>query len=71
MKSVYEFGVNIIHSDADVVWFGDPLPFFLARLSGPVHIVMATDALSTGNSVGDGGLEATTNPHTNINTGRP
>ena len=69
IKAVYEFGVNVIHSDTDVVWFGDPLPFFHERLSGPVHVIMATDAVATGNPVGDMGLEVTTNPFTNINTG--
>ncbi|KAG2425121.1 hypothetical protein HYH02_015065 [Chlamydomonas schloesseri] len=69
IKAVYEFGVNVIHSDTDVVWFSDPLPFFHERLSGPVHVMMATDAVATGNPVGDTGLEANTNPFTNINTG--
>eukprot|EP00198_Chlamydomonas_reinhardtii_P008349 XP_001697686.1 predicted protein [Chlamydomonas reinhardtii] len=32
IKAVYEFGVNVIHSDTDVVWFGDPLPFFQQQL---------------------------------------
>ncbi|PNH08211.1 hypothetical protein TSOC_005297, partial [Tetrabaena socialis] len=69
MKSVYELGVHVVHSDADVVWFNDPHPYFHARLEGPAHIVICTDAVSTGNQKGDGGLEVTTNPHTNINTG--
>ncbi|KAG2425120.1 hypothetical protein HYH02_015064 [Chlamydomonas schloesseri] len=70
MKAVYEFGVHIIHSDTDVVWFSDPLPYFTARLrTSPVHVVIATDAVQTQNVRGDTGLEISTNPHTNINTG--
>ncbi|KAG2422476.1 hypothetical protein HXX76_016000 [Chlamydomonas incerta] len=70
MKAVYEFGVHIIHSDTDVVWFSDPLPYFAARLAtSPVHVVIATDAVQTQNARGDTGLEISTNPHTNINTG--
>ncbi|GLC56233.1 hypothetical protein PLESTB_001082500 [Pleodorina starrii] len=69
MKAVYDMGVNIVHSDADVVWFSDPLPYFMSLLATPVHMVLATDAVSTHNGKGDTGLEMSANPHTNINTG--
>ncbi|KXZ42497.1 hypothetical protein GPECTOR_141g695 [Gonium pectorale] len=69
MRGVYELGVHVVHSDADVVWFADPLPYFHARLDGPAHIIIATDAVITMNGKGDTGLEVSTNPHTNINTG--
>lgn len=69
MKNVYEMGVHVIHSDADVVWFNDPLPYFMSLMKTPVHIVIGTDSVTSFNSRGDAGLEVSTNPHTNINTG--
>ncbi|EFJ45138.1 hypothetical protein VOLCADRAFT_106094 [Volvox carteri f. nagariensis] len=69
MKSVYEMGVHVVHSDMDVVWFNDPLPYFKSLLEKPVHIVIATDAVTSENPKGDTGLEALTSPHANINTG--
>ncbi|GLI60715.1 hypothetical protein VaNZ11_002808 [Volvox africanus] len=69
MKNIYEMGVNIIHSDADVVWFNDPLPYFISLLKTAAHIILATDAVTTLNAKGDTGLEASANPHFNINTG--
>ncbi|GLI60714.1 hypothetical protein VaNZ11_002807 [Volvox africanus] len=69
VRMVYELGFNIIHSDADVVWFRDPLPFFLSLLSGPAHIIISVDALSTHNSKGEVDVEYNSSPFTNINTG--
>ncbi|GIM04886.1 hypothetical protein Vretimale_9381 [Volvox reticuliferus] len=69
VRMAYELGFNIIHSDADVVWFRDPLPFFLSRLSGPAHIMISVDALSTHNNKGELDVEYNSSPYTNINTG--
>ncbi|GIL50740.1 hypothetical protein Vafri_6891 [Volvox africanus] len=69
VRMVYELGFNIIHSDADVVWFRDPLPFFLSLLSGPAHIIISVDALSTHNNKGEVDVEYNSSPFTNINTG--
>ncbi|KAG2499383.1 hypothetical protein HYH03_002958 [Edaphochlamys debaryana] len=68
-KAVYEYGVHIIHSDTDVTWFNDPLPYFHGEQWSKVHVAMATDALLTQNPVGDVGPELGTSPHWNINTG--
>lgn len=67
--AVYELGVHVIHSDADVTWFQDPMPYFAKFLDGPVHALFTSDALETKNSGGDQGLEAMTSPYININTG--
>ncbi|GAX75130.1 hypothetical protein CEUSTIGMA_g2574.t1 [Chlamydomonas eustigma] len=69
-SAVYELGFHIIHSDADVTWFKDPMPFFSKYFSGPPHVLFSSDALETQNlGPGDQGLEADTGPHHNINTG--
>ncbi|KAG2491978.1 hypothetical protein HYH03_009709 [Edaphochlamys debaryana] len=69
IKNVYEYGVHVIHSDSDVTWFNDPIPYFFSPRMAPIHIAMATDALSTGNPEGYVGPEVQTSPHWNINTG--
>lgn len=69
MKAVYELGVDIIHSDADVVWFSDPLPFFARYRDKPVHVLIATDMTTTYNAKGDVDVERESHPFTNINTG--
>ncbi|KXZ42496.1 hypothetical protein GPECTOR_141g694 [Gonium pectorale] len=70
IRTVYELGVHVVHSDADVVWFADPLPYFMAQLAAsPAHILITPDQLYTGNTKGYVGLEVNTNPYTNINTG--
>ncbi|EFJ45068.1 hypothetical protein VOLCADRAFT_94533 [Volvox carteri f. nagariensis] len=69
VKAVYEMGFHVIHSDADVVWFRDPLQFFLSQLTGPAHIIISVDALSTHNPPGEVDVEFASNPYTNINTG--
>ena len=62
-------GVHVIHSDADVVWFSDPLPFFHAQLSGPADIIVTVDALYTNNAKGEVKVELNSSPYTNYNTG--
>ncbi|GAX75129.1 hypothetical protein CEUSTIGMA_g2573.t1 [Chlamydomonas eustigma] len=69
IAAVHELGFNVIHSDMDVTWFQDPMPFFSKHLAGPVHGIFATDALETRNQRDDQGLESMTSPHININTG--
>lgn len=70
VRTVYNMGVHVIHSDADVVWFKDPLPYFISRgLNGPAHILVGVDALSTNNAHGEVHVEFNSNPFTNINTG--
>lgn len=34
VRAVYELGFNVIHADADVTWFRDPLDYF-RRVGGP------------------------------------
>ncbi|KXZ42495.1 hypothetical protein GPECTOR_141g693 [Gonium pectorale] len=80
IRAVYELGVHVVHSDADVVWFADPLPYLMAQLAvgGPgvpgsssaaPHVLVATDLVTSRNRVGDTGLEAGINEFTNINAG--
>jgi len=69
IKAVYELGFHVIHSDTDVTWFRDPMPYFSKYKNGPVDAIFATDALETQNKEGDEGLEAMTSPYININTG--
>ncbi|PNH11559.1 hypothetical protein TSOC_001648 [Tetrabaena socialis] len=49
VQAVYELGVHVVHSDADVTWVADPLPYFLSHLGGPAHVLITTDAVATAN----------------------
>ena len=69
MRAVYEHGFHIVHSDTDVTWFNDPLPYFMRAMSGPAHALFATDMVGTRNKHADTMYDVETTPWININTG--
>ncbi|KAG2422501.1 hypothetical protein HXX76_015970 [Chlamydomonas incerta] len=69
VSRIVHWGFNVIHSDVDVVWFRDPLPYFLGPAMDRVDMAVSSDLISTGNPKGDDGLEVGMHQHTNFNTG--
>ncbi|KAG2433971.1 hypothetical protein HYH02_012433 [Chlamydomonas schloesseri] len=69
VSRLVHWGFNVIHSDVDVVWFRDPLPYFLGPVMKNVDMAVSSDLISTSNPVGDDGLEVGMHQHTNFNTG--
>ncbi|KXZ42178.1 hypothetical protein GPECTOR_190g297 [Gonium pectorale] len=69
VSRMVHWGFNVIHSDVDVVWFRDPLPYFLGPQVADVDIAVSSDLISTQNAMGDDGLEVGMHKHTNFNTG--
>ncbi|KAG2487324.1 hypothetical protein HYH03_014041 [Edaphochlamys debaryana] len=69
VSRIVHWGFNVIHSDVDVVWFRDPLPYFLGPACKDVDMAVSSDLISTQNPVGDDGLEIGMHQHTNFNTG--
>ncbi|GLC65037.1 hypothetical protein PLESTF_000239600 [Pleodorina starrii] len=69
VSRIVHWGFNVIHSDVDVVWFRDPLPYFLGPALKGVDMAVSSDLISTQNRVGDDGLEVGMHQHTNFNTG--
>ncbi|PNW83849.1 hypothetical protein CHLRE_04g217949v5 [Chlamydomonas reinhardtii] len=69
VSRIVHWGFNVIHSDVDVVWFRDPLPYFLGPAVNNVDMAVSSDLISTGNPKGDEGLEVGMHQHTNFNTG--
>ncbi|GIL87771.1 hypothetical protein Vretimale_13060 [Volvox reticuliferus] len=69
VSRMVHWGFNVIHSDVDVVWFRDPLPYFLGPALKDVDMAVSSDLISTQNGQGDDGLEVGMHQHTNFNTG--
>ncbi|KAL6755674.1 nucleotide-diphospho-sugar transferase-domain-containing protein [Haematococcus lacustris] len=72
VRAVYAMGFDVLHADADSTWHADPLDWFMQFNKDPEtppHALFSTDSLETRNEVGDNGLEASTSPYHNINTG--
>ncbi|GIL65415.1 hypothetical protein Vafri_19165 [Volvox africanus] len=69
VSRMVHWGFNVIHSDVDVVWFRDPLPYFLGPALNHVDMAVSSDLISTQNQPGDDGLEVGMHQHTNFNTG--
>ncbi|GFR46128.1 hypothetical protein Agub_g7646 [Astrephomene gubernaculifera] len=69
VSRMVHWGFNVIHSDVDVVWFRDPLPYFLGPKLANVDMAVSSDLISTQNPPGDDGLEVGMHQHTNFNTG--
>eukprot|EP00198_Chlamydomonas_reinhardtii_P011930 XP_001701267.1 predicted protein [Chlamydomonas reinhardtii] len=69
VSRIVHWGFNVIHSDVDVVWFRDPLAYFLGPAVNNVDMALSSDLISTGNPKGDEGLEVGMHQHTNFNTG--
>ncbi|KAJ9511474.1 hypothetical protein QJQ45_029860 [Haematococcus lacustris] len=69
VQQIVGWGFNVLHSDVDVVWFRDPLPYMLGPALKDVDMAVSTDLVSTGNSKRDEGLEVSVHQHVNVNTG--
>jgi len=73
VKTIFDMGYHVMHSDADTTWFNDPLPWFKLVLNNfdesTPHALFSTDSLETMNDRGDIGTERSTSPYFNINTG--
>ena len=69
VEKIVDWGFNVLHSDVDVVWFRDPLPYFLGPALAAVDVATSTDLITSSNPVGDEGLELAIFQHCNVNTG--
>eukprot|EP00955_Chlamydomonas_euryale_P047283 353631-Chlamydomonas_euryale.AAC.12 len=69
VEKIVDWGFNVLHSDVDVIWFRDPLPYVIGPALANVDVAMSTDLISTQNDVGDEGLEVNVHQHVNFNTG--
>ena len=74
VEKIVDWGFNVMHSDVDVVWFRDPLPYFLGEPCKDIDV-----ALSTGETLGqqgragrgDEGLEVHQSISTDLLSHRP
>lgn len=69
VEKIVDWGFNVLHSDVDVVWFRDPLPYFLGPALANVDVATSTDLITSSNPEGDEGLEVAVFQHCNVNTG--
>lgn len=42
VERIVDWGFNVLHSDVDVVWFQDPLPYFLGPKIQDVDVAVST-----------------------------
>ena len=42
VEKIVDWGFNVMHSDVDVVWFRDPLPYFLGEPCKTIDVAIST-----------------------------
>ena len=42
MEKIVDWGFNVMHSDVDVVWFRDPLPYFLGAPCKDIDVAVSS-----------------------------
>ena len=42
VEKIVDWGFNVMHSDVDVVWFRDPLPYFLGEPCKDIDVAIST-----------------------------
>ncbi len=42
VEKIVDWGFNVMHSDVDVVWFRDPLPYFLGPPCKDIDVAIST-----------------------------
>ncbi|KAI3429328.1 hypothetical protein D9Q98_005423 [Chlorella vulgaris] len=67
LDMVADWGFDIVVSDVDVVWFKDPTPLFTEHPNA--DLLFGEDGTQSLNEAGDAGLEVTSSPFHDFNTG--
>ena len=57
VEKIVDWGFNVMHSDVDVVWFRDPLPYFLGEPCKDIDVALSTGEAPRGGK--DGRVGAT------------
>jgi len=68
VRLVNQLGFHVMHSDIDVTWFRDPMPYFLEKYTEPDYMV-SMDPMTTKNKLGDDGPESGITVSHYMNTG--
>ena len=42
VEKIVDWGFNVMHSDVDVVWFRDPLPYFLGAPCKDIDVAVSS-----------------------------
>lgn len=69
VQQVVSMGFNVVLSDLDVVWFRNPLPYFLSHPQ--YDVMLSTDVIHSTNRRGDEGPEQVPDTMSALNTGAP